>query len=443
MESKPEGWSQQALIFAADNPTAPALAVQAQLSSSVNQALTALVEGLSEDTYCRAIEPARLFCVGGAVRDVLMQREAKDRDWLVVGSTPEHMLAAGFQAVGRDFPVFLHPQSHEEYALARTEKKVGRGYHGFEFYCDPDVSLEDDLRRRDLRMNAMAVDAQGKLHDPYQGLNDLQSRQFQHVSDAFREDPIRLLRVARFCARFPDFSIHPQTMQFMRDMVRDGETGHWTAERVWREVDQGMSEVKPSALWRCLADCHLSPFNSLADDDRIMLEQLDRAAAAGLEWRLRWGLWSALASPAWRAGVLSVLKMPKDVRSLVDRVAQHQTLWLEVLSSQAMPSAALVAAFFQSLDVLRRPERLDEVLALLRWHPDLQASPGYEHAVQAMKQLCQVFRSAKCTAPLQGAALGEAIKEAREQALSTLLVNRYARGLYTELQPPSSAICPP
>jgi len=420
--------------------------MQAQLPSSVNHALQALVADIARDPHCIALRPARLFCVGGAVRDVLMQRQVTDRDWLVVGSTPEQMIGAGFLAVGRDFPVFLHPLNREEFALARTERKIGRGYHGFEFHCDPTVSLEDDLRRRDLRINAMAIDAQGRLHDPHQGYEDLQNRQLQHVSEAFREDPIRILRVARFSARFADFGIHPLTLQFMREMVRDGETDHWTAERVWRELDQGMSESKPSALWRCLASCHLSAFACLGTEDGLMLEQLDRAAAAGLDGRLRWALWSTLASSALRTAVLAILKMPGNQRSLIDQALRHQSAFMRMLSGQGMPSPALLAGFFESLDVLRRPGRLDDLLAVWRWHPQVRALSGYEHALGAIKDLGTIFRRAKSGAlgtEIQGAALGEAIRQARVQALSMTLLTRYAQGILVPAPTSSENSSPP
>src|SRR5436305_360078 len=179
-------------------------------------------------------QPFRVYRVGGSVRDELIGREHGDRDWVVVGATPEMMTASGYKPVGRDFPVFLHPETREEYALARTERKHGRGYRGFEFFVSPDVTLEEDLQRRDLTINAMARDEQGALIDPFGGTQDLKARVLRHVSPAFAEDPLRVLRVARFAARF-DFTVAPQTRTLMRKLVASGELAALPAERVWQE----------------------------------------------------------------------------------------------------------------------------------------------------------------------------------------------------------------
>ena len=421
------------------------------------QALSALVECLQSDGPCKALQAASIYCVGGAVRDALLQRKVNDRDWLVVGSSPQQMLQAGFLPVGRDFPVFLHPISHEEFALARTERKIAKGYHGFEFYCDPAISLEEDLKRRDLRINAMAVDARAVLHDPYGGLADLQARQLRHVSDAFREDPIRLLRVARFAARLADFRIHPETQLLMRDMVRAGETDHWTAERVWRELDQGMAEIKPSALWRILSDCGLSPFQRLSTDEHKRLGQLDQAAQAGLEGRLQWGLWSVLVSEPMREEILAGLRTPQDVQAIIGLLRKHQSDLLALLSDAKGSEATELASLFESLDLLRRPQRLDDMLAVLRWHPALHAGLQAQAALvaQAIRQLADLFRQAKARDPVpapegqklaHGSAIGQAMRQARELALATALRTRYPHGLGVAPQPLNDAsdesICP-
>ena len=195
------------------------------------------------------------YLVGGAVRDRVMGRAVSDRDWVVVGSTPEQMAELGFKPVGRDFPVFLHPHTHEEYALARTERKTTQGYHGFEFSSDPDITLEQDLGRRDLTMNAMAMDNAGNLIDPYNGRQDVQRRLIRHVSDAFNEDPVRLLRVARFAARFTDFSVYPDTRALMIEMVDNGEVDTLVAERIWQEMHQAMQEEKFSRFLVELKEC--------------------------------------------------------------------------------------------------------------------------------------------------------------------------------------------
>jgi len=210
-----------------------------------------------------------IYLVGGAVRDALMARDREanqithsDRDWVVVGASPQQMQDLGYLPVGRDFPVFLHPKSREEYALARTERKTAPGYHGFAFHAEPGVTLEDDLARRDLTINAMAVaavqaddPARGELIDPHGGRADLRARVLRHVTLAFAEDPVRILRLARFAARFPDFTVAPETMDLMQAMVRHGEVDHLVAERVWQELSRGLMEERPSRMFEVLRAC--------------------------------------------------------------------------------------------------------------------------------------------------------------------------------------------
>jgi tRNA nucleotidyltransferase (CCA-adding enzyme) len=210
----------------------------------------------------------KTYLVGGAVRDALMNLPVKDRDWLVLGSTPQAMQEAGFLPVGKDFPVFLHPTTREEYALARTERKVGQGYRGFTVYAAPDVTLEQDLARRDLTINAIAQDPKsGSLQDPFGGVKDIQNKILRHVSDAFCEDPVRILRVARFAARFNEFTVAPETMDLMRQMVEHGEVDHLVAERVWQELSKGLMESQPSRMFTVLRDCGAL---------EILLPELDR-----------------------------------------------------------------------------------------------------------------------------------------------------------------------
>ena len=197
----------------------------------------------------------RSYVVGGAVRDELLGRPVTDRDHVVVGATPQQMLELGFRPVGKDFPVFLHPDTHEEYALARTERKTAPGYHGFVFHTSPDVTLEDDLVRRDLTINAMARADDGSIVDPYDGQADLRERIFRHVSSAFAEDPVRILRLARFAARFPDFRVHDSTLALMRSMVEAGEVDALVPERVWQELSRGLMEERPSRMFDVLRDC--------------------------------------------------------------------------------------------------------------------------------------------------------------------------------------------
>jgi len=207
------------------------------------------------------------YIVGGAVRDQLLGRPVHDRDWVVVGATVQQMLDAGFRPVGRDFPVFLHPQTQEEYALARTERKSAPGYHGFSVHADPSVTLEQDLSRRDLTINAMAMHEDGTLVDPYGGARDLQQRVLRHVSQAFAEDPVRILRVARFAARFADFHVAPETLALMRAMVEAGEVHALVAERVWQELARGLMEDTPSRMFELLRDCGAL---------RVLLPEVDR-----------------------------------------------------------------------------------------------------------------------------------------------------------------------
>ncbi|OUL99859.1 multifunctional CCA addition/repair protein [Variovorax sp. JS1663] len=217
----------------------------------------------------------RTFLVGGAVRDALLGRPGSDRDWVVVGTTPEEMIAQGYLPVGRDFPVFLHPQTREEYALARTERKSAPGYRGFVIHASPEVTLEQDLARRDLTVNAIALPAEhagASLHldhlvDPYQGRSDLERKCLRHVTQAFREDPVRILRVARFAARFADFEVAPETLALMREMVDAGEADALVPERVWQELARGLMESKPSRMFELLREC-----GALA----VLLPELDR-----------------------------------------------------------------------------------------------------------------------------------------------------------------------
>lgn len=197
----------------------------------------------------------KTYCVGGAVRDELLGLPVKDKDFVVVGATPPAMLDAGYRPVGKDFPVFLHPKTHDEYALARTERKTGAGYKGFAVHASPEVTLEEDLARRDLTINAIAKDVDGKLIDPFNGVADLKTRTLRHVSDAFAEDPVRILRAARFAARFTEFSVAPETLKLMQQMVQNGEVDALVPERIWQELSKGLMEQKPSRMFEVLRAC--------------------------------------------------------------------------------------------------------------------------------------------------------------------------------------------
>ncbi len=207
--------------------------------------------------YCYSLSLMKAYLVGGAVRDTLLNLPVRERDWVVLGETPDTMLQRGFTEVGKDFPVFLHPKTKDEYALARTERKTSYGYKGFSVHTTPDVSLEDDLLRRDLTINAMALLDNGEVFDPYGGQEDLKNRVFRHVSPAFCEDPVRVLRIARFCARYQHlgFSIALETQELMKKMVKQGEIDHLVAERVWAETEKALGEQSPAAYFQALRDC--------------------------------------------------------------------------------------------------------------------------------------------------------------------------------------------
>jgi tRNA nucleotidyltransferase (CCA-adding enzyme) len=232
----------------------------------------------------------KAYVVGGAVRDELLGLPLQDKDYVVVGATPEEMVQQGFKPVGKDFPVFLHPETHEEYALARTERKSGRGYKGFTVHAAADVTLEDDLRRRDLTINAMAKAEDGSLIDPFHGRKDLEAGVLRHVSEAFAEDPVRILRVARFAARF-GFRVADETLELMKNMVASGEADYLVPERVWQEFSRGLAEPRPELMFEVLDRCGLS--EKLFNGVRPVAEILKRAAKTGTSVQVR------TRSPRW------------------------------------------------------------------------------------------------------------------------------------------------
>ncbi|ANQ83579.1 multifunctional tRNA nucleotidyl transferase/2'3'-cyclic phosphodiesterase/2'nucleotidase/phosphatase [Azoarcus olearius] len=331
----------------------------------------------------------RTYVVGGAVRDALLGLPVKDRDWVVVGATPDEMLARGFRPVGKDFPVFLHPQTQEEHALARTERKTGRGYAGFAFHTAPDVTLEEDLARRDLTINAIARDADGTLIDPCGGVADLHARVFRHVSPAFAEDPVRILRVARFAARFADFSVAPETLALMRAMVDNGEVDHLVAERVWQEFARGLMEAHPARMIRVLRNCgalaRLLPeldrlfgvpqpaqHHPEIDTGEHVLMVVEQAAARAHSLPVRWAaLLHDLGKGETPAAILphhyghearsadlarqvsERLKAPVDCRDLAVMVAREHG----ILAQAAVLRAETMVKVLERCDALRRPER--------------------------------------------------------------------------------------
>jgi len=337
----------------------------------------------------------KTYLVGGAVRDALLKLPVKDRDWVVVGATPEAMLAQGFQQVGRDFPVFLHPQSREEYALARTERKSGNGYTGFVTWSAPDVTLEQDLQRRDLTINAIAQRENGELIDPFHGERDLQARLLRHISDAFNEDPLRVLRVARFAARFAhlNFRIADETQALMRQMAASGELSHLTAERVWKETEKALTSRNPQVYFQTLRDCGAlevlfpeldrlfgipapAKWHPEIDTGVHTLMTLTMAASLSDEVDMRFAtlfhdVGKALTPPEkWpshhghgAAGVPLVealcqrLRVPNAIRDLALIVTEFH----DVVHTIERQSADALVALFDRIDAWRKPHRVEQI----------------------------------------------------------------------------------
>ncbi len=370
----------------------------------------------------------QIYEVGGAVRDALLGLPISDRDYVVVGATPEQMIAAGFRPVGKDFPVFLHPTTHEEYALARTERKTAKGYHGFAFQASPDVTLEQDLARRDLTVNAIAKDILGTLHDPYRGKNALDNKILKHVSVAFKEDPVRILRLARFAARFADFTVAPETMSLMREMVAEGEVDALVPERVWQEFAKGLMEDKPSRLFEVLRECgalaRLLPeverlygvqqradYHPEIDTGVHVMMVLDMAAQMNAPLAVRWAcLMHDLGKGTTPADVLpkhigheersvklarevcARLKVPSEVRDLtLLTAAEHGN----VHRSQEFGAAAIVR-LLERCDAFRKPERFAQLLLACEadksGRKGLEASdyPQAKHLMQALEAALQI-----------------------------------------------------
>ena len=373
----------------------------------------------------------QIYAVGGWVRDALLAQGAQaqsthlnltaapsgaDRDWVVVGATPEQLLAQGFKPVGKDFPVFLHPVTHEEYALARTERKTAPGYHGFVFHAAPTVSLEQDLARRDLTINAIAVDAQGQITDPFNGRRDLQARVLRHVSPAFVEDPVRILRLARFAARFPTFTVAPATAALLSQMVAQGEADALVAERVLQELQLGLNAAQPSRMLAVLDACGLlaRSYGELVHLTTTSAA-LDRAAATALPAAGRFAL---LASACANATALTTWL----AKLRVDRAAAQlaRLLFTQRTALATAHTAAQMLAVLEQTDALRRPERFALLLktyAVLG--PDAAALTRWQHALKAVQGLdLSALIAAHTGAP---AALGLALQHARLERLQQAL----------------------
>ena len=402
----------------------------------------------------------KAYVVGGAVRDRLLGLPVNDHDWVVVGSTPEAMVAAGFTPVGRDFPVFLHPQTHEEYALARTERKSGRGYQGFVVLASPEVTLEEDLARRDLTINAIAEDpATGVLVDPFHGRRDIDHRVLRHVGPAFVEDPVRLLRLARLAARLADFSVAPETEALLAQMVTDGEVDHLVPERVWQELSRGLMEARPERLFAVLRGCGALA-RLLPEVDRLwgvpqpvehhpeidtgvhlmmvlgiaarlqaplavryacLCHDLGKGTTPAADWPRHIG--HEARSVTLARAVSERWKVPADCRELADTVArEHGNIHR---SGDFNPQALM--RLFERCDALRRPQRFHD--ALLACECDARGRLGLADAPYPQRPRLAAALAAALAAPVQGIAeqatsqglagpaIGERIREARVAAI--------------------------
>ncbi|WP_410750759.1 multifunctional CCA addition/repair protein [Citrobacter sp. U14242] len=354
----------------------------------------------------------KIYLVGGAVRDALLGLPIKDKDWVVVGATPQEMLDAGYQQVGRDFPVFLHPRTREEYALARTERKSGSGYTGFTCYAAPDVSLEADLQRRDLTINALARDDDGEIIDPYNGRGDLENRLLRHVSPAFSEDPLRVLRVARFAARYAHlgFRVADETMMLMRNMAAAGELEHLTPERVWKETESALTTRNPQVFFQVLRDCDAlcvlfpevdalfgvpapAQWHPEIDTGIHTLMTLSMAAMLSPEVDVRFAtlchdLGKALTPKTlWPrhhghgpAGVKLVeqlcqrMRVPNDIRDLAKLVAEFHDL----IHTFPILQPKTIVKLFDSIDAWRKPQRVEQIA--LTSEADVRGRTGFEAA---------------------------------------------------------------
>ena len=356
----------------------------------------------------------KLYVVGGAVRDELLGRPASDRDWVAVGATPEALQRLGYKPVGRDFPVFLHPRTGEEVALARTERKSGRGYHGFTFHAAPEVTLEQDLARRDLTINAMARDEDGTLVDPYGGQRDLAARVLRHVSPAFAEDPVRLLRVARFAARFHDFTVAPETMALLRQMVENGEVDALVAERVWQELSRGLMEARPSRMLQVLQDSGALPrLLPGVKADAELPRVLDEAARRGLPLPVRY---ACLVAASGQADALSARwKLPTDCRELAALLAREGP----GLRTDPPATAQAQVDLFDRADAWRRPQRFGDLLAAVACQG--AAPDGLVKLANGLRVAAAVDTAAVAAAAAargaRGPQIGQAVQAARVQAL--------------------------
>jgi tRNA nucleotidyltransferase (CCA-adding enzyme) len=405
------------------------------------------------------------YVVGGAVRDALLGRPVADRDWVVVGATPEDLIAAGYTPVGRDFPVFLHPQTKEEHALARTERKTAPGYHGFVFHAAPDVTLEQDLARRDLTINAIARRDDGRLVDPFGGVRDLEARVLRHVSAAFAEDPVRILRLARFAARLPEFTLASETLALMRAMVAAGEVDALVPERVWQEVARGLMEARPSRMFEVLRECgalarllpevdrlwgvpHRTEHHPEVDTGVHLMRVLDACARLGAPLAVRYaclchdlgkGMTPAEGLPrhlghegrsvALLRALSERLRVPSECRELAEVVAREQGNVHRALEF----GAAALLRLLERCDALRKVERFDALLFACEC--DARGRLGRDDAPYPQRKLLRraqalaldvdtaAIATDAAARGLTGPAIGAAIHAARVEAIAAGLAS--------------------
>jgi tRNA nucleotidyltransferase (CCA-adding enzyme) len=359
--------------------------------------------------------PMQVYLVGGAVRDELLGRPVHERDWVVVGATPEQMAQAGYRAVGREFPVFLHPATKEEYALARLEKKTGPGYRGFSTYFSPDVTLEQDLQRRDLTLNAMARSVDGVLIDPYGGARDIEMRVLRHVSRAFIEDPVRILRVGRFNARFATlgFRVAPETSALMHEMVLNGEVDALVPERVWREMERALGESSPEdffdVLQRCAALQVLLPELPWSDSERSVLR---RAVELSHDSTVRFAALVAGIETGDLQILCERLRVPAEYRDLARLAATFST---RLAAPAGAAAAENLLDVFEKSDAFRRQERFDQLL--LAAQASVDVDPGIRPALAAVKQ---VALAEDQRAGLKGPDIAAALHAARLERLQSM-----------------------
>ena len=397
----------------------------------------------------------KVYRVGGSVRDELLGLPVQDQDYVVVGAVPEDLLSRGFIAVGKDFPVFLHPKTKEEYALARTERKVGKGYRGFAVHASPEVSLEEDLARRDLTINAIAMDAEGRLFDPYGGVEDLKRGILRHVGPAFAEDPLRVLRVARFHARF-GFAIAPETLDLMREIASSGELSHLTKERVWQEISRGLMEAYPSRMFYALRDCCaldalLPEVAALFGVPQSPLSHPEIDAGVHTMMALDWAAFASMSLPVRLAVLLHDLGKGVTPRALWPRHPGHekagarlakglaQRLGTDAFSAELAIAVArwhgiahrgprlsprVILMLLRAVDALRRPERF--LMFLGACAADSRGRKGFEHVPYLPAPFWQLVFLALKRVPESAIAASEkekknipgAIEKARLQAIS-------------------------